>query len=235
MKKSFTLAEMLITLGVIGIIAAMTLPALVAKYQQIVLINMWKKHYALLQNAFSMVLADNDYSLGAYDNVNYNKMNLIIDIVKKMNVTLDCGSSSNKICGNGTSFNTGAASSNAAVKNFYKSTTGKPMSGHALKNYQAVLNTGANLYARVYTPDYKQILIDVNGFNKKPNILGKDLFGVTIIISQNKMLPWGADGTGLTGTCQNGTKFASRPINYGFDASGTDFNGAECSAEYLLK
>lgn len=103
MKKSFTLAEVLITLGVIGIIAAMTLPALVAKYQQIVLINMWKKHYALLQNAFSMVLADNDYSLGVYDNVNY------------------------------------------------------------------------------------------------------------------------------------GTKFAGTPINYGFDASGTDFNGAECSAEYLLK
>ncbi|PWL81092.1 hypothetical protein DBY21_00090 [Candidatus Gastranaerophilales bacterium] len=80
-----------------------------------------------------------------------------------------------------------------------------------------------------------KILIDVNGFNKKPNILGKDLFGVTIIISQNKMLPWGADRTGLTGICQNGTKFAGTPINYGFDASGTDFNGAECSAEYLLK
>lgn len=29
------------------------------------------------------------------------------------------------------------------------------MSGYALKDYQAVLNTGANLYARVYTPDYK--------------------------------------------------------------------------------
>lgn len=83
MKKSFTLAEVLITLGIIGIIAAMTLPALIAKYQQMVLINMWKKHYASLQNAFSMVLADNDYSLGAYDNVNHNNRDLIIDIVKK--------------------------------------------------------------------------------------------------------------------------------------------------------
>lgn len=234
MKKSFTLAEVLITLGVIGIIAAMTLPALIAKYQQMVLINMWKKHYASLQNAFSMVLADNDYSLGVYDNVNHNNRDLIIDIVKKMNVTLDCGTNISKICGNGTSFNTGAAA-NAAVKDFYKSTTGQPMSGYALKDYQAVLNTGANLYARAYTPDYKQILIDVNGFNKKPNILGKDLFGVTIIISQNKMLPWGADGTGLIGTCPNGSKMAGNKLNYGFDDSGTDLNGAECSAEYLLK
>lgn len=49
------------------------------------------------------------------------------------------------------------------------------------------------------------------------------------------MLPWGSDGTGLIGTCPNGTKTAGNKLNYGFDASGTDLNGAECSAEYLLK
>ena len=34
MKKGFTLAEILITLGVIGIVAAMTIPGLITKYQQ---------------------------------------------------------------------------------------------------------------------------------------------------------------------------------------------------------
>ena len=34
MKKGFTLAEVLITLGIIGIVAAMTLPALVGRYKK---------------------------------------------------------------------------------------------------------------------------------------------------------------------------------------------------------
>lgn len=35
-KKAYTLAEVLITLGIIGVVAAMTLPALVNKYRTIV-------------------------------------------------------------------------------------------------------------------------------------------------------------------------------------------------------
>ena len=33
-KKAFTLAEVLITLGIIGVVAAMTLPALIQKQQE---------------------------------------------------------------------------------------------------------------------------------------------------------------------------------------------------------
>ena len=33
-KKGFTLAEVLITLGIIGVVAAMTLPTLIAKHQE---------------------------------------------------------------------------------------------------------------------------------------------------------------------------------------------------------
>ena len=33
-KLAFTLAEVLITLGIIGIVAAMTIPTLLAKYQE---------------------------------------------------------------------------------------------------------------------------------------------------------------------------------------------------------
>jgi prepilin-type N-terminal cleavage/methylation domain-containing protein len=32
-KRGFTLAEVLITLGIIGIVAAMTIPGLITKYQ----------------------------------------------------------------------------------------------------------------------------------------------------------------------------------------------------------
>lgn len=45
---AFTLAEVLITLGIIGIVAAMTMPALIGKYQEAALKSQFKKVYSLL-------------------------------------------------------------------------------------------------------------------------------------------------------------------------------------------
>lgn len=58
MKRGFTLAEVLVTLGVVGIVAAMTLPSLVNKYQSKVLETGLKKSYANLQNAYIMTKAN---------------------------------------------------------------------------------------------------------------------------------------------------------------------------------
>lgn len=48
MKKGFTLAEVLITLGIIGVVAAMTLPALTGKYKRIQTVAQLKKVYSSL-------------------------------------------------------------------------------------------------------------------------------------------------------------------------------------------
>lgn len=58
---AFTLAEVLITLGIIGVIAAMTLPALIHKNQDKVLISAVKKSYATINNA--LILAQNDFGV----------------------------------------------------------------------------------------------------------------------------------------------------------------------------
>ena len=50
-KAAFTLAEVLITLGIIGVVAAMTIPTLISKYQDKVLENHFKKSYAMLNQA----------------------------------------------------------------------------------------------------------------------------------------------------------------------------------------
>lgn len=57
-RTAFTLAEVLITLGIIGIIAAMTIPALVGKYQKIAHVNQMKNTYTIISNAFLMSQQD---------------------------------------------------------------------------------------------------------------------------------------------------------------------------------
>ena len=51
-RAAFTLAEVLITLGIIGVVAAMTIPSIVANYQEIVLQKQFLKSYNTLQTAY---------------------------------------------------------------------------------------------------------------------------------------------------------------------------------------
>ena len=65
-RSAFTLAEVLITLGIIGVVAAMTLPALVQNYQQMVLKNQFKKIYATFYNAIKQTQANLGYPPRCY-------------------------------------------------------------------------------------------------------------------------------------------------------------------------
>ena len=56
-KPGFTLAEVLITLGIIGVVAAMTIPLLVNKFKVKVLETGFKKSYANLENAYILTKA----------------------------------------------------------------------------------------------------------------------------------------------------------------------------------
>lgn len=58
-KKGFTLAEVLITLGIIGVVAAMTLPALIQNHRNSVVETRLKKFYSAINQA--VVMAENDY------------------------------------------------------------------------------------------------------------------------------------------------------------------------------
>lgn len=65
-KKGFTLAEVLITLGIIGIVSAFTMPVLIQNYKKNVLKQQFKKSYSLMQQAYQKVFADNEYSYECY-------------------------------------------------------------------------------------------------------------------------------------------------------------------------
>lgn len=55
-QAGFTMSEVLITLGIVGIIAAMTLPQLIKNYQHKVLQTQFQKAYAKIQEAYLLTL-----------------------------------------------------------------------------------------------------------------------------------------------------------------------------------
>ena len=71
--SAFTLAEVLITLGVIGVVAAMTLPMMVEGYQKVIMETRLKKFYSVFNQAILRSINDNGpyegwgYEIDRYD------------------------------------------------------------------------------------------------------------------------------------------------------------------------
>jgi prepilin-type N-terminal cleavage/methylation domain-containing protein len=57
-SNGFTLAEVLITLAVIGVVAALTIPTVVRNYQKTQTITQLKKVYSALSNTTNLAIAD---------------------------------------------------------------------------------------------------------------------------------------------------------------------------------
>ena len=57
-KKGFTLAETLITLGIIGVVAAITMPMIITKYQKQVTVEKLKKMYNNMNSIMQMAVND---------------------------------------------------------------------------------------------------------------------------------------------------------------------------------
>ena len=72
-KQGFTLAEVLITLGIIGVVAAMTLPTLIANYQKKVIATKLKQTYSILSNAIAKEQALTGIPFSSYYVSEYRK------------------------------------------------------------------------------------------------------------------------------------------------------------------
>ena len=73
-QAAFTLAEVLVTLGIIGVVAALTLPTLIQNYQKHVTVNRLKVNFNILSNAVRMAEAEHG-DITTWDEVlnSYNK------------------------------------------------------------------------------------------------------------------------------------------------------------------
>lgn len=179
-KAAFTLAEVLITLGIIGVVAAMTMPSLIQNYQEKATVTKLKKCYSLVSQAYVSILNDEGGSdtLQAGDD-----LEMMEKFGKYLKYQKTCGR--NKGCFPNVT---------------YKSVTGNGYSkweDDTTDRSRAILTDGtlimfnksAMLGGNEGNYLYAQIYVDINGF-KGPNQLGRDFF--YFYISPEKIVPAGA-------------------------------------------
>ena len=186
----FTLAEVLITLGIIGVVAALTLPALINNTNKKELETAFKKQYSILQQAITMIKAEDAIDF-TYDNYGYNSGNTRFGtrLAQQFKSAQDCGNINNNV---GCILKEDDGSFNA-----YKSYTGKTISA-AYFDDGGFISPDGTLYMFEQGDQSKEsgfiVSIDVNGFKKRPNKMGYDLF-MFQITQDGKILPMGAEGT----------------------------------------
>ena len=257
---AFTLAEVLIALGIIGVVAAITLPVIISKIEDRQNIAKWKKAYSTVNNAFNKVIAE------GIPICQYRAPNTCIDdgsgylysaefitaIKNELNVIDVCGSVSTqknplgfKRCGfDGDEFWNGFAGND--VRSKYSPlgvTVSKLGASGALNSYDfgnfaflladgTVLNFGG-LWSGL------TIGVDVNSAVKGPNQVGKDFFLIRIFTKNygeiNYLKPFGAEETQGWNDPSAGSSGCSKDIGRTSTNAAYEAAGAGCSAKYLLE
>ena len=186
-NRAFTLAEVLITLGIIGIVIAMTLPTIITKYTEAQTVAQLKKAYSTLQQAF-LYAQEEEGPIENWDLVGFfspeGAQNLINILTPHLKIIKNC-SNETKNCipnmyyypdmQNYMNLNADTRTGKAVLADgtlFLVRTRGK----HCDDTDDSYLEEG-------YDPRFEKycawILMDLNGM-KKPNALGRDVFAFNV-------------------------------------------------------
>ena len=191
----------MITLGIIGVVAALTLPSLISKYREKQIITALKKNYSVINNA--IMRAVNDYGeieywdKASYDYVDGNGQDQSltvynIDILAKyLNIVKYCGHDA-KGC----------------FKEKYKKFNNTEERDFENLSYynKFILADGTLIALQGYqTNGNGEIWIDING-QKRPNRIGEDTF--LFAITNSKLIPYGFDNI------KNGQLLKKSPTGY---------------------
>ena len=200
-KAAFTLAEVLITLGIIGIVAAITIPMLMTKYEKIRTVNQLKKTYSELSQAFKAVSEENDlYTIGD----NWQDRTAIVKAlepyIKILNVYADNSNGLNAMCYDGS-----IKSYNKGGQYGWLDTVGVS-TPFSRKTASIKLLNGACVGFDLYGQS-RVVFIDINGSQSRPNLFGKDLF-MFELTSNNSFIPRGYNlpYSEISSNCKKGGK-----------------------------
>ena len=195
-KKAFTIAEVLITLVIIGIVAAITIPTLTNTYQDKMYISALKKEFSTLSNAFNLAkkFDYNDYEDWVHkdsDNEaifqNYLHLKNYLFVLRECKNKEGCWSSdiTKDAKGNPISNATEIGIGGNVVTFTLNDGTNVCIDYYSKENIVENFGVERNLFDKTLA-----VWVDVNG-DKKPNRLGRDVY--SFILTSNGLVPSGAD------------------------------------------
>ena len=186
MKKAFTLAEVLITLGIIGIVAAMTIPGLIKNYQERQFKTAYKKVYSEISQAFQEALLNQEFTRKEKRDIPATEEEFNI-LKSKFKLMLDCGSQDidrcwkkgDTICGG--ACDTGNSADGIDMEN------GAPKEGSA----SCFIDGGGQNWC-TYGNSENIFFVDTNGFSN-PNRFGRDRWMFTFADINNTRADYAKD------------------------------------------
>ena len=237
----------------------MTIPTLVSKIQEAHFHAKWKECYAILNNAFKMTVAENPRMVASELDNYYPTREFIDAMLSHLQVVDTCAaltSYDENLCDNREGLKDSQIkykwSGTANAYSRYKTLSGGELNAYDFYNKAALLKNGASIYFGGLWSGIT-ILVDVNNFQGGPNILGKDVYAISLMkgssqqnnvyIEELGFAPFGAAGTrcmdeeapcslaepsegfGIWGCSEN---IGMKDANYIVQASG-----AGCSYKYL--
>ncbi len=184
---AFTLTEVLITLGIIGIVAAMTIPTIINSSEKQSTVSKVKEIYSILSQATQQINNDcgGDISgcitstTAGNDNDNTARKETANLYKAKLKIAKDC-----------TSTITGCFPNESYKWLNNTNDFGNLYSANYLSNGKIILTNGMSIAFdwNGTASNYFDVFVDING-TKKPNLLGKDFFLFTYNLNQRTLNP----------------------------------------------
>lgn len=185
-KNAFTLAEVLITLGIIGVVASLTIP-LIQNYQKTQYVESLKKAYTITNQALKQMATDygciDDLKCtGLFDSTVTNQHFVLGEaLVKYFKIAKNCEISTNLDCWpalTNKNYDSSFTGTNDTFDDYtyYKFVTADGMS-FAIGNYKNNCDSPSDSAGKTkhMSKICGTVTIDVNGV-KKPNAIGRDTF-----------------------------------------------------------
>lgn len=194
MKNGFTLAEVLITLGIVGVVAAMTLPTIITDYRDKAASAKMKKLYSLLSSAY--MYAYNEYgdpTQWGFGNVSNNASTADYQNSKLMYEYFGKNLKIYKDCNKG---------SGCFASGYYKFTNKSnwDMLNTSTHRYKVITNDGVSMAFHWYSGSCSSvegslkicgmIFVDIDGPNSGQSMFGYDLF--RFFLTKDGIIPDGA-------------------------------------------
>ena len=205
-ENGFTLAEVLITLVIIGVIAAMTIPTLINKTQNQEFVSRLKKTYSTLAQVTTQIVADRgapiNWVTSTDDIYNLYKSKLIN--IKECGPDAGCFEQTIKLL-NDTSFSDGWNTESMHRKLIMSDGT-QLMLGGASWDFSETCEASALGNTQNICQSF---FVDVNG-NKAPNQWGRDIFA--FVLTPNGMLPAGYENVTNCSKTKAGYDCAARVL-----------------------